>query len=50
MGAESLLADRKASRIFFELLKGRARAAGLASRCDLERKDVDRLGAGHAPW
>ncbi len=43
MDSDTLLSNRKASRIFFELLCGRARAAGLVSRCGLSRKECDRL-------
>ena len=43
MSADALLSNHKASWIFFELLRGNAKEAGLAKRCGLSRQDVDRV-------
>ena len=43
MGSEALLSNRKASQIFFLLIQGRARPAGLAKRLGIGRPDCDKL-------
>jgi len=43
MGSEALLSNRKASQIFFLLVRGRARPAGLARRLGMSRTDCDKL-------
>lgn len=43
MSAETLLSNRKASQIFFALVRKNSRPAGLAKACDLDAQETSRL-------
>jgi len=43
MSAETLLSNRKASQIFFALVRKNSRPAGLARACDLDAQETERL-------
>lgn len=43
MSAETLLSNRKASQIFFALVRKNGRPAGLAKACGIDQKEIGRL-------